>query len=68
MPWALAFTVLTVVGIVTLAMVRTLRPDRQASGLTGLCVLLAAYSAVYGPVGIGFVLQYRHGPDLSNLP
>ncbi|MDE2804119.1 MAG: M48 family metalloprotease [Gemmatimonadota bacterium] len=63
-----AFAIVTVVGIATLASVRTLRPDREARGLTEVCVLLAAYSAVYGPVGIGFVLQFHHGPDLANLP
>lgn len=67
MSWALAFTILTIVGIVTLALVRTLRPDRQAGGLTELCVLLAAYAAVYGPVGVGFVTANEIDPDLSSL-
>lgn len=67
MSWALAFTVLTIIGIVTLTLVRTLRPDRQASGLTELCVLLAAYAAVYGPVGVGFVMVNEIDPDLSSL-
>ncbi len=67
MSWALAFAILTIIGIATLALVRALRPDRQASGSTELCVLLAAYAAVYGPVGVGFVIQYRHGPELTNL-
>lgn len=60
---ALAFSIATAVGIVTLVLVRTFRPDREAKGLTELCVLLAAFGTVYGSVGIGFVLQYRHGPD-----
>ncbi len=67
MSWALAFTILTIIGIVTLALVRTLRPDRQASGSTELCVLLAAYAAVYGPVGVGFVTVNEIDPDLSSL-
>ena len=67
MPWTLAFTVLAMIGIVTLALVRTLRPDRQASGLTEFGVLLAAYAAVYGPVGLGFVMVYEIDPDLSGL-
>lgn len=67
MSWALAFSILAIIGIATLALVRALRPDRQASGWTELCVLLAAYAAVYGPVGVGFVIQYRHGPELVNL-
>ena len=64
----LVFAGVTVVGVATLASVRTLRPDREAKGLTEVCVLLAAYGAVYGPVGIGFVLQVQYGPDLANLP
>ena len=64
---ALAFAILTAVGIVTLVCVRALRPDREAKGMTELVVLLAAYGAVYGPVGIGFVMQVRYGPDLANL-
>ena len=67
MSWALAFTILTIIGIVTLTLVRTLRPNRQASGLTELCVLLAAYAAVYGPVGVGFVTANEIDPDLSSL-
>lgn len=63
----LVFAVVTAVGIATLTSVRTLRPDRKANGLTEVCVLLAACGAVYGPVGVGFVLQYRFGPDLANL-
>ncbi|MCY3546004.1 MAG: M48 family metalloprotease [Gemmatimonadetes bacterium] len=65
---ALAFAILTTVGIIALALIRTLRPDREAKGLTEVCVVLAAYGAVYGPVGIGFVWEFRHGPDLANLP
>lgn len=65
---AIAFATVTVVGITTLVLIRSLRPDRQAHGLTELAVLLSAYGAVYGPVGIGFVVQLRHGPDLSLLP
>ncbi len=64
----LVFTVVTLVGTATLASVRTLRPDREAKGLTEVCVLLAAYGAVDGPVGMGFVLQLQYGPDLANLP
>ncbi|MXV95879.1 MAG: M48 family metalloprotease [Gemmatimonadetes bacterium] len=65
---AIVFAAVTVIAIITLALIRTLRPDRQARGLTELAVLLSAYGAVYGPVGIGFVVQLRHGPDLSLLP
>ncbi|MDE2751465.1 MAG: hypothetical protein OXI83_02700 [Gemmatimonadota bacterium] len=65
---AFVFAVVTVIAITTLVLIRTLRPDRQARGLTELAVLLSAYGAVYGPVGIGFVVQLRHGPHLSLLP
>lgn len=64
---ALAFAILTIVGIVTLVCVRALRPDRESKGLTELVVLLAAYGAVYGPVGVGLVLQHRVGTDLASL-
>lgn len=46
---AIAFATVTVVGITTLVLIRSLRPDRQAHGLTELAVLLSAYGAVYGP-------------------
>ncbi len=65
---ALAFVIVTAIGIVTLALVRALRPDRQARRLTELCVLLAAYGAVYGPVGAGLVILDEIDPDLSHLP
>lgn len=64
----LAFVVAAVIGIVALVLVRTLRPDRQARGLTELCVLFAAYGAVYGPVGAGLVTLNEIDPDLSHLP
>ena len=65
---AFALVVVTVIGVVALVLVRTLRPDRQARGLTELCVLLAAYGAVYGPVGAGLVTLNEIDPDLSHLP
>ncbi|MDE0258341.1 MAG: M48 family metalloprotease [Gammaproteobacteria bacterium] len=64
----LAFVVAAVIGIVALVLVRTLRPDRQARGLTELCVLFAAYGAVCGPVGAGLVTLNEIDPDLSHLP
>ncbi|MXX72603.1 MAG: M48 family metalloprotease [Gemmatimonadetes bacterium] len=67
-PAALVFVVVTAIGIVTLVLVRALRPDRQARGLTELGVLLAAYGAVYGPVGAGLVTLNEIDPDLSHLP